>query len=87
MTDRLEAAIRELAEALLEAARTEADAGPRPPDRLLSVDEAAATLGLGRSRIYAEIAAGGRLRTVKVGRRRLVPAAAVAEFIARAADA
>lgn len=84
MTDRLAAAIAELAEALAEAARMEAAAVPVAPDRLLSIDEAAATLGLGRTATYGELQAG-RLRSVKVGRRRLIPAAAVAEFIAERA--
>ena len=47
-----------------------------------SVDEAAAMLGIGRSALYAELQAG-RLRSVKVGRRRLVPSGAIAARIAR----
>ena len=81
MTDRLTAALAELAEALREELRVEAAADPRAPDRLLSVDEAASMLGLGRSLVYGELGAG-RLRSVKVGRRRLVPAAALSEYIA-----
>jgi excisionase family DNA binding protein len=81
VTDRLAVAVHELVEALREAARAEAATVPPAPDRLLSVDEAAALLGLGRSLTYGEIAAG-RLRSVKAGRRRLIPAAAVAEYIA-----
>lgn len=50
------------------------------PDRLLSVAEVASALGIGRSALYSEIAAG-RLRTIRVGRRRLVPASAIAEYI------
>jgi excisionase family DNA binding protein len=80
MTPRVQAAVAELIEALAEAVRTEADARPAAPDRLLSVDEAGAMLGIGRSSVYGEIQAG-RLRSVKVGRRRLVPSAAVGEFI------
>jgi excisionase family DNA binding protein len=77
MTPRLDAALRELAAALLdEVVATRAVA----PDRLLSVGEAAAALGLGRTAAYAEIAAG-RLRSVKVGRRRLVAASAVDDYI------
>ena len=53
------------------------------PDRLLSVDEAADMLGIGRSRLYDEIAAG-RLRSLRVGRRRLVPSGAIGEYIAEA---
>jgi excisionase family DNA binding protein len=81
MTQRVEAAIHELVEALAEAVRTEAASVPAAPDRLMSVDEVAAILALGRSTVYGELQAG-RLRSIKVGRRRLVPAAAIAEFIA-----
>jgi excisionase family DNA binding protein len=80
MSNRLEAAMAELIEALAEAVREEADARPAAPDRLLSVDEAGAMLGIGRSSVYAEIQAG-RLRSIRVGRRRLIAAAAIAEFI------
>lgn len=85
MTDRLSLALAELAEALREELRAEAVASPRAPDRLYSIDQAAAALGLGRSLLYAEIAAG-RLRTIKVGRRRLCPADAIADYIERAAS-
>jgi excisionase family DNA binding protein len=70
----------------LEAAATalrraaEADEPTSGPDRLLSVDEAARALGVGRSSVYAELGAG-RLRSVKVGRRRLVPSGAVGDRI------
>jgi excisionase family DNA binding protein len=74
---RLHAAIVELVEAL----RAEL---PPPrvdvPDRLLDVKEAAAALGIGRSTIYQELDAG-RLRSLKVGRRRLVPSSATTEYI------
>lgn len=80
MTDRLSLALAELAEALREELRAEAAADPRAPDRLLSIDEAARTLGIGRSRLYDEIGSG-RLRSLSVGRRRLVPSGAIAEYI------
>jgi excisionase family DNA binding protein len=41
-----------------------------PPRLLLSVGEAAAALGISRSTLYCEVAAG-RLETVKIGARRL----------------
>jgi excisionase family DNA binding protein len=78
MSDRLAAALAELVAALRE--EVAAEARPAAPDRLLSVDEAGAALGLGRSKIYGEIAAG-RLRTIRAGRRRLVPAAAIVSYI------
>ncbi len=77
--DRLALALAELLEALRAEARAEM-APAIGPDRLLSVDEAAATLGIGRSALYGEIGAL-RLRSLKVGRRRLVTSAAIAEYI------
>lgn len=81
MTDRLADAISALVEAIREELRQEAQARPRTPDRLLDVDEASAALSLGRSLVYQEIAAG-RLRSLKVNRRRLIPASAIADYIA-----
>lgn len=81
MTDRLSTAITELVEALREELRTEAASDQRAPDRLLSVADAAALCGISRSHLYTEIG-NGRIRTVKSGRRRLVPAGALAAFIA-----
>lgn len=48
---------------------------------LLSVDEAAKALRLSRSLIY-ELIRSGQLRTVKAGRRRLVPVLALSEYVA-----
>jgi excisionase family DNA binding protein len=82
---RLDAALAELAAALREEMRAElAEQGNRPT-RLLSVDEAATMLGIGRTALYDQLAAG-RIRSVKVGRRRLVPATAVAELADEAGD-
>lgn len=78
MNDRLTLAVAELVAALREESRTEPDS--KAPDRLLSIDAAADALGLGRSLLYGEIGAG-RLRSVKVGRRRLVPSSAIPEYI------
>jgi excisionase family DNA binding protein len=47
---------------------------------LYRVEEAAEALRLSRSQIY-ELIRSGRLRTVKEGRRRLVPVAALAEYV------
>jgi len=79
MTDRLLAALAELVDAIREEA---APAVLDAPDRLLSVGEAAAALRVGRTSIYSEISAG-RLRSIRVGRRRLIPSAAIAELIAQ----
>jgi excisionase family DNA binding protein len=76
MTARLEAALLELAAAIREELR---EAAQSAPDRLLSIPEAAATLGIGRTRLYAEMDAG-RLRTLRAGRRRLIPASALTEY-------
>lgn len=51
------------------------------PAVLYSVDEAASALRLSKSLLY-ELIRSGRLRTVKAGRRRLVPVAALAEYVA-----
>lgn len=72
---RLEAAVGEL----LAALRAELAAGPRATVELLAVEEAARRAGIGRSLAYALIRRG-ELRSVKVGRRRLVPADAIAEL-------
>jgi excisionase family DNA binding protein len=37
--------------------------------------------GLGRTKIY-ELITSGQLRTVKIGRRRFVPASAIEEYVA-----
>jgi excisionase family DNA binding protein len=50
-------------------------------DRLLTVQEAADQLQISRCLIYNLIRAN-QLRTVKIGRRRLVTPAALAEYIA-----
>lgn len=78
MSDRLEAAVAELVAALREELAAGSARDPEA-ERLLSIPEAAERLGIGRTRLYAEIAAG-RVRTIKSGRRRLVPASAVAEL-------
>jgi excisionase family DNA binding protein len=52
-----------------------------PPNRLLlSVDEARRSLGIGRTTLYAEMDAG-RIRTIKVGARRMIPVSALNDFI------
>jgi excisionase family DNA binding protein len=72
MTDRLEALIREIVREELAAARPK-------PQQLLSVEQAADALGLGRTLVYQEISRG-RLRSVRIGRRRLIPASAIDEY-------
>ena len=51
------------------------------PHRMLSVQEAAGELGISRSLTY-ELLSSGALRSVKIGRRRLVPREAIETYIA-----
>ena len=78
MSDRLRAAVMELVEALRDEIAVEAPRSEREPARLLSMQQAAKALGIGRTALYSEIGAG-RIRSVKVGRRRLVPSSAISE--------
>ncbi len=48
--------------------------------RVLRVEEAARALGIGRSLVY-DLIRSGRLRSFKVGSRRLIPIAAIDEVI------
>jgi excisionase family DNA binding protein len=50
------------------------------PAVLYRVEEAADALRLSRSLVY-ELIRSGRLRTVKAGRRRLVPVSALEEYV------
>ncbi|MFD3684534.1 helix-turn-helix domain-containing protein [Nocardiopsis sp. NPDC058631] len=53
--------------------------------KLLRVEEAAALLGIGRTRAFEQIRLG-RLRSVKIGTSRLVPAVALDEYVALLLD-
>ena len=53
---------------------------------LFSVDQAAAVLGIGRTNVYA-LMRDGKLRSVKVGGRRLIPRTALETFVAQLLDA
>jgi excisionase family DNA binding protein len=70
-------ALAAAAAALRDAAHASQDDGP---PALLSVEEAARRLGVGRTVAYGLIRSG-ELRSHRIGRRRLVSAAAVAEFV------
>jgi excisionase family DNA binding protein len=76
-------AVDELVAALLAAVRAEVALVPTTCDRLLSIDEAAETLGIGRTALYQELSAG-RLRSFKVGRRRLISTSAINAYIGAA---
>jgi excisionase family DNA binding protein len=82
MNDRLSTALTELVAALRDEIATEHRPVQREPDRLLSIEQAARALGIGRTALYSEIGAG-RIRSVKVGRRRLVPSSAISEVASR----
>ena len=49
-----------------------------------SVDEACQALGIGRALVY-ELIMSGRIHSIKVGSRRLIPASALSDFLAGAA--
>lgn len=53
---------------------------------LHNVEAAQQRLGLGRSTIF-ELMATGRLRSVKVGRRRLISESAITDFVASLEEA
>lgn len=57
-----------------------------PLKAVYSIAELGQILGLGKTTIYIEIGAG-RIKTLKVGRRTLVPATEVAAFLERLAEA
>lgn len=73
---RLRNSFAALTEAMVEALTSTPQ---EQPTRLLSIARASAILGIGRTRMYVEIGSG-RLASVKVGRRRLIPAIAVESF-------
>ncbi|MCF8781254.1 excisionase family DNA-binding protein [Rhodococcus ruber] len=50
--------------------------------RLHRIDSARERLGIGRSKIF-ELIASGELRSVKIGRTRLIPESAIIELIDR----
>ncbi|GII25339.1 helix-turn-helix domain-containing protein [Planosporangium mesophilum] len=55
------------------------------PPRLVRVEEAARLLNVGRSLAY-ELVRTGRLRSLKLGNRRLIPREAIEEMIAALTD-
>lgn len=79
MTDRLDAALAELAAAIRAEMRSEVVSRADGPPELLSIRAASARLGIGRTATYEAIGRG-ELRSIKVGRRRLIPADALAEL-------
>jgi excisionase family DNA binding protein len=76
---RLDAAVAALAEAIREELRAELATRAESPPELLSIERASRQLGIGRTATFGAIGRGA-LRSVKVGRRRLIPADALAEL-------
>lgn len=56
------------------------NARPHAPKAAFNVEEVMDSLGLSRQSVYNEINAG-RLRSFKLGRRRLIPADAVPDWV------
>jgi excisionase family DNA binding protein len=52
------------------------------PKVLLSVDEAATALSIGRTFVY-QLLMRGEIVSIKIGRRRRIPVSALQEFVAR----
>ena len=76
----LRQALEDLGDYLLTIARSASEGTAGTPDRLYSIDQTCEILGCGRSLIYSEFAAG-RLTSLKVGRRRLIPRSAIAQYV------
>lgn len=82
MSARLDAALAELAAALRAEVRAELAQPEGGPPALWSVAQASRRLGIGRTAVYHAIGRG-ELRSLKVGRRRLIPADALTELAQR----
>jgi excisionase family DNA binding protein len=52
---------------------------------LVTVEEAGRLLGIGRTKAYG-LVMGGTIRSVTIGRRRLVPRASISEFVEKLAS-
>ncbi len=79
--ERIRAAVAELTEALIAAVSVAPPVGQ--VDELLDVPQAAARLGgIARSSVY-QLMAAGELRSIKVGRRRLIPSSAITDLVER----
>jgi excisionase family DNA binding protein len=62
--------------------RTEGVVAPPETQVLLSIEEAAATMGIGRSLLY-QLVMRNEVRSIKVGRMRRIPRVALYEFVER----
>lgn len=77
---RIRQALDRLADELIDALG-ELEPGVDEPERLLTVEEALQRLQIARSTFY-QLVTEHRIRTIQVGKRRLVPSSAIPEFIA-----
>ena len=77
--DRVHAAVRELADALLAAARESRPPVPSAPIELLSPAAFARRASLSRSSLYLALAKGD-IRSLKVRGRRLIPASEISRL-------
>ena len=86
MTDPLRDYIQQLVTETVRAELARQAPAAGAPDRLYSIAESCAAMGVKRSRLYVELDAG-RLRSLHSGRRRLIPGEAITAWIAeRQAD-
>jgi excisionase family DNA binding protein len=60
--------------------RTAAEIPEPDQDRGYSMEDAARLMGIGRSTVY-ELLASGRLESIKIGRRRIIPGLAIRAFM------
>ena len=77
----IRAAAAAFGEAIVEALAADAPAADTP-DQLLSINEAAAVIRVGRSLLYTLIA-DGEIKPIKVGRRTVIPAGEIRRYVAR----
>ena len=82
MTDSLAQTLRESVRAIVREELAAAMARPAPPVELLSVETFAERAGIGRTLAY-DLIGRGDVRSVRIGRRRLVPADVVREIAER----
>lgn len=81
--------LRRLVEVMSESRRSES---PQPPPRpmpervLLTVEEAAEQLGIGRTLTY-KLISNGEIESIRIGRLRRVPTSAIQDYARRLGDA
>jgi excisionase family DNA binding protein len=76
MSERLQTAVSELVAALHAEMSAQVSTAPH----LLAVNDAALALGISRAHLY-RLLSDGSLRSIHIGRRRLVPASAIEDLL------